>query len=211
MTKLPHIPPSSFETHARHIRTFGTDEVLWRIYRSAGPHALGWDELRHWGPAPSMRWDPHEPPAGHDADAGVMYAAGDATTALGEVFQGTRRIARSEGGATIVAWEPSRALQLLDLTSNWPVLNGASASMMMSDKRSTQAWARRIHIVMGADVDGLFAQSAITNRPVVTLFQRAERLPAFPARPRFHALLSDPIAASLVDIGARDLGFEVIG
>lgn len=209
MTKLPQTPPLSFTTEARHLRVVGTDEVLWRIYRSVGPHALGWDELRHWGPAPAMRWDPQTPPAAHDPGVGVLYAAGDATTAFGEVYQGPRKINRSEGGATLVGWQPSRELTLLDLTSNWPVRNGASASMMMGEKRSTQAWARQIFNVMGEDIDGLYAQSSITNRPVITLFQRTEILPAFPDRPQFHALLSDVTVESLAEIAAFDLGFEL--
>lgn len=155
-----------------------------------------------------MRFDPHPPPTGMHADSGVMYAATSPHTALGEVYQATRLIDRSVGGATIVAWVPSRPLVLLDLTTNWPVLNGAAASMMMDDKHTTQAWARAIDERHGKDFDGLYHRSSINNEPLVTLFRRARQVASFPPRVSFSALLSDTLADELVAQAKKRLGYQ---
>lgn len=196
--KVPATPPSSLELDPdQHLVTF--QEPLWRIFRTEGPHALGWNQLRHFGPLPDMRFDPHPPPPANHSGSGVMYTATRSRTALAEVYQEERNIMRSAGGATFASWTPSRPLTLLDLTSNWPVRNGAAAAMMMDNKEHTQAWALAIDQAFGADIDGLYHQSSITNEPLVTLFSRTERIPAFPARPRFRALLSDSSADPIID------------
>lgn len=210
MSKLPQTPPTSFITEPRHLRAFGTSETLWRIYRTAGGHPVDWDQLRHWGPAATTRWDPQTPPPGVDPTAGVSYAAVNPVTAFGEVYQERRVIARSEGAPTLVAWHPSRELTLLDLTTNWPVKNTASAAMMMGPKRSTQVWARAIHLFYGDQIDGIYAHSSVDSQPVVTLFQNTETVPAFPKRPAFRVLLSDSASDVAVDFAADELGFKVL-
>lgn len=203
--KVPATPPGSFTVEAADRRVHSG--LLWRVYRTEGAHALDWDRLRHHGPVPGQRWDPHPLPRGDHADVGVMYTAVGALTALGEVYQDRRAITRDQGGATLVAWVPSRPLTLLDLTTTWPVRNGASASIMMGPKRHTQAWARAVDQRLGDDVDGLYTLSSITGEPVITLFSRTERFPAFPPRPRFHALLSDAIADPIVQLAVEELGY----
>ena len=205
--KVPATPPSAFTIDPSHLREF--TGLLWRVYRTVGPHPVKWDELRHFGPVAGMRFDPHPLPQRVHPDIGVMYAATDIVTTLGEVYQDGREITRSVGGAAVVSWEPSRNLTLLDLTTNWPVLNGAAASMMMDDKQHTQAWAQAIYYRAGHTLDGLYHQSSITNQPIVTLFSQTERHQAFPPRPRFRALLSDSAADPLVWSAAKALGFKV--
>lgn len=204
--KVPATPPAAFVFDAAHRRRF--QSALWRVFRTEGAHALAWNELRRYGPVPGMRFDPHPPPTGMHADSGVMYAATSPHTALGEVYQATRLIDRSVGGATIVAWVPSRPLVLLDLTTNWPVLNGAAASMMMDDKHTTQAWARAIDERHGKDFDGLYHRSSINNEPLVTLFRRARQVASFPPRVSFSALLSDTLADELVAQAKKRLGYQ---
>lgn len=206
--KVPATPPDAFDTEPRHLRSYSG--LLWRVYRTEGPHAVAWNELRHYGPIRKMRFDPHPPPADYHLDIGVMYAATDALTALGEVYQQRREITRSQGGPALVAWEPSRELVLLDLTTNWPVLNGAAASIMMGPKRYTQAWARAIYERLGGMIDGLWAQSAITNQPSLTLFSRTEVDPAFENRPSFHAPLWDVTADPIVKYAAEELKYKVL-
>jgi len=204
--KVPATPPAKFTLNTEHVRTF--QDPLWRVFRTEGPHALAWNELRHYGPAKGMRFDPQPPPAQIYPDIGVMYAATRSFTALGEVFQATRVIDRSMGGATIAAWVPSRSLDLLDLTSNWPVLNGAAAAMMMGSKANTQAWARAIHEQYGDGIDGLYHQSSINNEPMITLFSGTEHVSAFPTRVSFSALLSDTTADEIVAQATKKLGYS---
>lgn len=205
--KVPANPPATFTTEPRHLRPFR--ERLWRIYRSEGPHALAWDELRHWGPATDMRFDPHPEPSQVHPTIGVMYAAADPITSLAEVFQEGRDITRSVGGATLVGWDPSRELTLLDLTTNWPVKNGAAASMQMDAKHNTHAWAEAIHDHLGADIDGLYHLSSMTGAPIVTLFTRVERDWAFPTRPVFHEPLSDSSLNALMIEATDEIGYDV--
>lgn len=207
--KVPQTPPDRFVLdESLHVRGFG--EVLWRVFRTTGPHATTWNQLRHFGPLREMRFDPHPPPAQVYPETGVMYTATWSHTAIGEVFQSTRVIDRAMGGRTIAAWIPSRPLNLLDLTTNWPVLNGAAAAMMMDDKSTTQAWARAIDERFGDELDGLYHQSSINNQPLVTLFSRTERVPAFPARPSFSALLSDTTADEIVAKAMWELGYQAL-
>jgi hypothetical protein len=205
--KVPAHPPARFTIEPKHLRTYSG--VLWRVFRTEGPHALAWNELRHFGPLARMRFDPHPLPlpARTHPDVGVMYAATVPVTALGEAYQRRRVIDRSQGGATLAAWVPSREVTLLDLTTNWPVLNGSAAAMMMGSKTNTRAWARAIHERHGAELDGLYHQSSINNQPVVTLFSRTETLPAFPARVRFSARLSDAAADGFVLQAANELSY----
>jgi hypothetical protein len=154
-----------------------------------------------------MRFDPQPPPPGSHPSVGVMYTATRPHTALGEVYQATRVIDRSFGRAAIASWTPARELTLLDLTTNWPVLNGAAAAMTMDDKRSTQAWARAIDEQLGAELDGLYHQSSINNEPLITLFSRTERNPAFPTHLSFSSLLLDTTADEIIAQATKRLGY----
>jgi hypothetical protein len=203
--KVPATPPDDFVFELEHIREY--QGPLWRVFRTEGPHALEWDQLRHYGPIPDMRFDPQPPPPGEHVENGVMYTATHSYTALGEVYQEDRVIDRAAGGATIASWIPSRVLKLLDLTTNWPVLNGAAASMMMDDKKTTRAWAAAIFDQLGDHIDGLYHQSSINNQPLVTLFSGTEVNSAFPARVNFSALLSDTLADELVKRAKKRLGY----
>lgn len=207
--KVPAVPPKVLAYSPRkHLRVY--EGPLWRTFRTLGPYALDWDELRHHGPIPNMRFDPHPMPEDDYPDVGVMYTSTTPHTALGEVYQNSRVIDRSAGGVTIASWIPTRPLQLLDLTSNWPVMNGAAASMMMDDKATTQAWARAVFDQFGLDLDGLYHVSSINNEPMITLFSRSKTEPSFPARVSFRALLSDATADEIIRVAKVKLGYKSI-
>lgn len=206
--KVPSPPAVLKLDQTRHVVDF--QAPLWRVFHTAGNHPQAWNELRHFGPADNMRFDPHPIPQGIHPDSGVLYAATLPHTALGEVYQETRVIDRALDGNALVSWTPSRPLRLIDLTSNWPVLNGSAASMQMDDKERTCDWARAIDQQFGAEIDGLYHLSSINNQPMVTLFSRTERIHAFPARPAFHAMLVDASADMIVDLSVRELGFTSV-
>ncbi|QHC58829.1 RES family NAD+ phosphorylase [Rathayibacter sp. VKM Ac-2760] len=206
--KVPLTPPAAFVTDPSHLRDYSG--ALWRVYRTGGRHPGAWDTLRHHGPVPGMRFDPHPPPEGDHPSVGVLYAATEAVTALGETYQRRRVIDRVQSAPRLVGWRPARPLTLLDLTGEWPVRNGAAAAIQMGAKRATQPWARAIEERL-RDVDGLWHLSAVTGTPLVTLFSRAERVPAFPRRPSFHTALDDVTADPVVLHAAQRLGFAVLG
>lgn len=205
--KVPPTPPAELIASAQHIRTY--EGLLWRIYRTAGAHALRWDELRRYGPVPGMRFDPHPLPIGVHPNAGVMYTSTTADTAFAETFHSSRVIDRTTARPALVAWQATRPLELLDLTSFWPIQNGAAASIMMGAKAHTQAWARAIDTQLVGRIDGLFHLSSLTSDPMVTLFDRATRQNAFPRRPAFRAILADSAADEIVLKMSESLNFDV--
>ncbi|MCI9889348.1 RES family NAD+ phosphorylase [Micrococcales bacterium 31B] len=206
LPKVPAAPPPHLTTDwNRHIRDFRGP--LWRAYATGGAHPQAWNSLRHFGPAPGMRFDPHPLPQGHHDHVGVMYTATLPTTSLAEVFQSSRVIERSLDARAMVSWRPTRTLKLLVLTTNWPVLNGSAAAMMMDAKHNTQPWARAIHEHLRNDIDGLYHLSSLTSQPLVTLFSGAVSNPSFPARPDFNVLLAARAADIIIDQATRDLGY----
>ncbi|MGZ0095367.1 RES family NAD+ phosphorylase [Microbacterium arborescens] len=180
------------------------------MYRQGGKYPSSWDELRHFGPARGMRFDPHPEPEGVHPSVGVLYAATGPGTALAESFQSTRVIDRSRDGVAIVSWVPTRPLVLLDLSSGWPLVNGASASIQMGQKRDTQKWARAVHERMGDDVDGLWSLSSMTGEPMLTLFSRTKTIDAWPARPKLNHLLADTSVDAIVYDVSTKIGYEIL-
>ena len=95
--KVPPTPPTEFIlSDPSHVRTF--EGSLWRVFRTEGPHAVAWNELRHYGPIPDMRFDPQPPPADTYPNIGIMYAATRPYTALGEAYHGDTLGSVSVGG-----------------------------------------------------------------------------------------------------------------
>ena len=76
----------------------------------------------------------------------------------------------------------------------------------MAAKRNTRAWARAVNEQF-PDLDGMYHLSSIDGLPMVTLFSHAEGYSSFPARPAFHAALTDPAADILIKQATHDLGY----
>ena len=99
--KAPRTPPPQLTRQPQDIADY--TGVLWRIHRIQGEHVLAWNQLRSYGPLPSMRWDPHPGPQPSSAAEGVLYAAADVATSLAEVYQTTRLIDTRAGAPTLTA------------------------------------------------------------------------------------------------------------
>jgi hypothetical protein len=172
VVKLPR-PPSpgelQFQPEFFHLVTTGV--VLWRVHRTSGAHIVAWNQLRYWGPASMMRFDPHEPPP-HMQDRGVSYAALDVPTALAEVFQRSRVVNTRRGAPYPTGWAPGRPVTMLDRTDPWPIRSGASDVINSGRREYCRAWARAIHSAR-PEFDGLWHRSAMTGREAVTLFTHA--------------------------------------
>ncbi|MCY1718604.1 RES domain-containing protein [Microbacterium sp. SL62] len=203
--KVPEYPPAPLTLNSSHIRSF--HGLLWRIYNTKGRYPQRWDEMRHHGPVGRMRFDPHPSPMGFHPDHSVMYSALKSDTAFAEVFYQKANINRRLNGATLVSWLPTRELQLLDLTTTWPVQNGASATLMMGAKKHTRNWAHEIHQQLGSQIDGLYHLSSITSEPMVTLFTRAED--SFPGYPSVQTRLDDAGANMYVARAAKRFEYRV--
>jgi hypothetical protein len=203
VSKLTSPPP------AARLRELGPDTVavaehtvVWRVHDTAGPHPRPWSALRHVGPVPNGRFDPHPPPPG-PADEGVMYLALDVATALAERYQATRVVNRRRLAPHLVAFRPTRALHLLDLTGTWPLRAGASHAINTGRRDVAQAWARTIREAWPR-LDGLWYTSSMTAEPCVALWApAADAVPARPllAQPLTHAGLLPWLAEACRQIG----------
>jgi RES domain len=192
--------------------TAGTDTIsyagpLFRIFRTAGAHPSDWNELRRFGPIPGMRFDPFLPPPAPQI-RGVMYASVSLKTAFAEVFQRSRVIT-AVGGATLAGWIPARPLQLVDMTSDFLIRNGAGAAVMMGPKRYTQEWAEVIDRQLGDQVDGIWHLSSLTSLPLITLLDRSASVNSFPLHPSLHRAIDDPLLRSTVSRAADALGYGI--
>lgn len=182
--------------------------VLWRVHRTVGENVLAWSALRHWGPAVTMRFDPHPPPAGIHREIGVSYVALDLATAVVEVFQQQRVIDVAGGRPKATSWRPTRPLHLLDLTGDWALRNGASHSLVSGPRSTCRTWARAIAETW-PDLDGLWSQSTLTGRTNITLWTPAAD--SFPTNPDFSEYLdSAPLWAILREITLRYPSYRLI-
>lgn len=205
--KLPLPPdPEELQFPPEHLHTLESDVVLWRVHRTSGDHVVPWDQLRYWGPAATMRFDPHEPPP-RVRERGVSYAALSVPTALAEVFQRTRVINARRGSPYLTAWSPSRPLTLLDLTRTWPIQAGASHALDAGRRDHCRAWARATHTAR-PDLDGLWYHSSMTGGDAVTLFTHSAD--SFPDRPILSLPLDHPgLRGHLLAAGAQ-IGYRVV-
>jgi hypothetical protein len=182
--------------------------VLWRIHRTVGEHVLPWSALRHWGPADTMRFDPHPPPPKDHPDVGVTYTALDLATAVTETFQQHRMIDTAGGRPKATSWRTTRPLRLLNLTDDWALRNGASHSLASGPRTTCRTWARAIATTW-PELDGLWSQSTLTGRTNVTLWTPATD--AFPASPDFSEYLdAAPMWAVLREVTRRYPSYRLI-
>ncbi|GAB2732717.1 RES family NAD+ phosphorylase [Nocardioides pakistanensis] len=181
--------------------------VLWRVHSTEGAHPSAWNQMRSWGPAPTCRFDPHEPPP-HEQAEKVLYAALDVPTALAEVFHEQRRVIRDVGAPFLSGFAVTRSLRLLDLTGDWPLRVGAAHAINGdSDKAKTRAWARAFRLAY-PDADGLLSLSSLTGRQMVTLFAPAEE--ALPAAPAFSEPLASGALLDRLRVVAKSIGYTVL-
>lgn len=205
LPKVPRTPPTVLVREPEDV--LSVRPVLWRIHRTQGGHVLAWNQMRSFGPLPTMRYDPHPEPTGTSAE-GVLYTATGLATALAETFQTTRVVDSRSFAPQVTAWTPTRDLRLLDLTGSWALRNGAAFSLATAPKSTCRAWARQIRATW-PDLDGLSTPSTMTGGTNVVLWNPARS--SLPATPDFSRPLAEP---TLRAIGARiaqhELGYRVI-
>jgi hypothetical protein len=181
-------------------------DLVWRIYKTAGKHPQAWNTFRAVGPLAGRRFDHHlPPPAAPGTSRAILYAAGDPTTAVAEVFQGRRVIDRTSLAPELAAFVRTQRLVLLDVspTSMWSIQAGAAAAMQFGDTDLCQQWSRAVYEGY-PDIHGLTYLSTMTGRRAYALYERAQ--PLLSGNPTMRRRLT---ASSLVDhlkSIAHDLG-----
>ncbi len=204
--KLPLPPaPEDLTITPEDLCVVASDTVVWRVHRTSGEHVVPWDRLRYWGPAATMRFDPHQPPP-RVQNRGVGYTALNVPTALAEVFQQRRVINTRRGSPYLTGWSPARPLTLLDLTGTWPIRAGASHALNTGRRDHARAWARAIHTVH-PELDGLWHRSSMTGDLAIALFTQAAD--SFPIRPLFSLPLDHPGLRGHLLAAAEQIGYRL--
>lgn len=192
---------------------------IWRIYRRAGEHPSAWNLFRSYGPT-SSRFDHHVPPV-QDQERAILYGAlegvvwidgaewSNATfAALAEFFQDTRSIDAFDGEPWVAAFQPVRALALLDLVGPWTTRAGGNQAICSGAHDNAQRWARAIYDHY-AVLEGVLciAQTYGPGR-TAALWERAKS--AMPLQPLLDRPLADPRFASDLRRAASHLGYDVV-
>jgi hypothetical protein len=211
VAKLPE-PPSvaTLRRVSPAVATLQASTKLWRIYFRDGKYQSTWDQMRHYGPVGSARFDHHLDPS-RAQDRGILYAAtGDdaIATCLAEVFQDTRLVDTRRNEPRLAAFTLVEDVSLLDLSGKWPTVVGASANINSGPRPRCRSWSRTIYDAY-PDLMGLYHASSMNgNEPAVALYERASkaisRLPLF-NRPLYDA----PLLISIERITA-ELGYDLI-
>lgn len=211
MAKLPE-PPSAATLRriAPDVETLAAGAKLWRIYFRGGDYPAVWDQMRHYGPRESARFDHHlDPP--EVQDRGIFYAAtGDdaIATCVAEVFQDTRLVDTRRDEPWLAAFTLIEDAPLLDLTGKWPTRAGSSANINSGPRPRCRRWSREIYAAY-PDLGGLYYASSMNgNEPAVVLYERVSN--ALPRSPVLNRPLSDaPLLIPLARIAAG-LGYDLI-
>lgn len=180
-------------------------EVLWRVRRTAGTFPLRWDAFRYFGPLPSARFDPHDPPPREQTECVASFAA-TWQTCFAEVFQATRVVSTRRADPYITGVRPTRPLRLLNLRDDWPIRIGASHHINTGRKDRCRAWARALRHAW-PEADGL-ASVGIDSGLVVTLFVPARH--ALGDGPVFDRPLADVHIRDRVAAAAENIGYDLI-
>lgn len=203
--KVPRRPPAPLTRNPEDLVAYSGP--LWRIAATVGPHVLKWDALRAFGPLRTMRWDPHRPPPSVQPDRAVTYVAPDVVTVVAERFQKYRELDPNTGAPYLYGFLPTRPLELLDLTGDWPIRNGAAHSLNAAPKSTCRAWAAAI-LDRWPTLDGLQCRSTMDGRVTFVLFPAS--VSAYPANPDFAAPLTQGDTFARLATAARRVGYRVL-
>lgn len=217
MTKVPARPSSPMTFQDSDFITYV--KRLWRVHYAKGNHPSEWNETRSYGPLPTARWDPHIPAPGNTKQSdqprrAVLYAANDPKTALAEVFQQQRSINCVTKAPILSSWKPTRPLTLLNLTGNWPLRNGAAASLQTAPRNVCRNWARSIYDRLPPGIDGIYAHSTMTggNSRIITLWPyKDDPDPAsiFPDHPLFTKELTHRSLAARIKSLSEEISYHI--
>jgi len=208
------------------VREVPAGTALTRIFLAGGEHPSQWFDFRSYGPV-DARFDPHPEPVGthdgesvlyasierqvRDAGAAELPAAADSPFAVCvlEVFQQLRIIRRSSGAPTVVIFETTRPLRLLDLSeSDWVTVAGGNAALSSGEHVVARAWARAIRLRY-PELDGVISASALVpSARTVALWEPAKS--SLPQHPLALLRLDRAELTGVIDAIAERYGYLLI-
>lgn len=212
MAKLPRAPDAGrLRASPPSIITVGPDLPLFRIYKRGGNHPTLWNQFRHYGPL--SRFDHHEFNTAGEPDfqaRGVLYSASDLATAVAEFFQHRRRrIDRFDENPWLASFRLPGDIRLLNLTDTFCVRVGASMKLMTGPFSHTQPWSHGFYETY-PDIQGIYYQSSLTNRPAIMFYERADQHDLFPPTTQLHRPLDSPLMLKPLAIVAQEIGYRMI-
>jgi len=211
---LPSPPgPAALARIAPEIHRLPASTQLLRIWFRDSGHPSGFAHFRNFGPTIS-RFDHHLPgPGGLPAlgPRGILYAVEKGplalTTALAEVFQGSRLIDLNAEEPIVSIFTLERELPLLDLTGHWPTKVGASAALSSGKRSTAREWSRDFYAAY-PQIDGLRYRSSMSGGSDFALALYERGATAMPAHPMLSLPLSHPrIIGSVMDAAER-IGYD---
>lgn len=211
MAKLP-LPPADLARvgiGADEVRTLPVDQLWWRLHRTRGPHALAWNQLRHYGPV-DARFDPHEPPPRRHESTGVWYAAATPRTCIAEVFGRTRTLI-TDSDYHLTSGRLTEPVTVLDITGEtghgaWATRAGASMALATGRHDYTRAWARAI-VAAFPDLAGIAYRAAMDGGLAIALFGPAA--PALPTDALTSRALADPALSARLATVCEQIGYTL--
>ena len=164
---------------------------------------MTWSTFRYAGPSLNARFDHHLDDRA--SPRSVLYAAGDPTTCLAEVFQDTRVIDPFTNSPRLAELAFVADLRFLDVAGSWITSVGGSMAINSGLRAAARRWSRAVYDAF-ADIDGLRCASSMhANQPCYAFYDRAE--PSLAARPFFDEQLSHPELETLLDDTAHTIGY----
>ena len=139
----------------------------------------------------------------------MLYAATDIVTALAEAFQQKRTVNRTLDRPWLVSFALTSELTLLDLTGTFAVSVGGSMKLVSGATLHSQNWSRGLYDCY-QEIQGLYYPGSPTNRPVMALYERALHHDPFPATPRVHRALEDPLLIEALRNACRTIGYDFL-
>jgi hypothetical protein len=179
--------------------------LAWHLYARGGPHPVGWNQFRHYGPHQS-RFDHHLAPP-RVQTRGILYLAAEIVTCLAEVYQTARVITLRRHDPWLAAHRTTRDLVLLDLRGAWPTRAGASMALSTGPRARTRAWSAAIYEAY-AGIDGLWYGSSMYRfAPCIALYERGHD--SLPPSPALNRALADPALFHVVAAAADELRYLI--
>jgi hypothetical protein len=230
--RLPDVPDPLPDLEDDHIVTVPAGWPLARAHDVAGPYARQFFEPRFYGPlADKGRFDHHPagPPADHEPDHGVIYAACDSPTdappaaiaagdgsqvdtvvdvVCAELVQETD-VLHITAGLTLTVFTLAEDLQLLDLRGSWTQRTRAGTHLSTAEHTAVHPWARAIR-AQYPQLHGLLYVPSTGGRAVAVVLNES----AAPALKAGEVILSrpfsDPSLLGLIGKVGERIGFAII-
>jgi len=210
MPKLPNPPGvpqlSALGVHPTERTVLASGTRLWRLYFRGGPHPTAWHDFRSYGPTDG-RYDHREPPPQVQARK-ILYGAPSGPVCVAEVYQQIRTIDKSRRDPWLVAFDLTRELPLIDMSSAWPTRAKASQAINSGSRMRARRWSQQIYEAFPS-IEGIYYPSSMyMNHPAVALYERATD--AIPTAPAFHRSLNDPALLSSLQNVATIVGYSLV-